>query len=341
MVLSEKKEWNAIDCCKFICSLMVVAIHFPLFQDFNEILSMYITNVFCRLAVPFFFIAAGFFVTTKINNIRSCKKYIIRLLILYVLYSIIYIPQAYKLGWLKELKRYIRRSILVRSYIHLWFFVALIFAIILLYFCVNVIKISDLQLGIILGILYAIGVAGNTYSTVIPKVIQDNIFIQNYYRYFETTRNGLFFAFPFVSIGYLIRKNGHIIHEHNYIKWTIIGVFGMVLETTIGIKKTGNGPRDMIFMLLPTAICLFLAVSFYSMEEGEKIKFYNIRKLSTLIFAWQFVCGYYLEKYCSKMHVTINSMEKYILIVIILILGSEGILKLSGYKYFKWLKYLY
>ena len=59
---------------------------------------------------------------------------------------------------------------------------------------------------------------------------------------------------------YLIQKNNHIIYEHKYIKWTIIGVLDMVLETAIEIKKTANGPRNMIFMFILTAICLFLAV---------------------------------------------------------------------------------
>lgn len=341
MVLGTKKEWNAIDFCKFICSFIVVAIHYPLFQDFNEIISFYVKNVFCRLAVPFFFMAAGFFFATKINNMAACKKYISRLLILYVLYTIIYIPQAWMEGWLNSIKSYIRKCILIRSYIHLWFFVALIFSMLLLCLCVNMLKISDLQIVVLLCLLYIIGVIGNAYISLLPQIIQDNIVIQKYYEYFETTRNGLFFGFPLVSAGYLIRKNSNRIHKHHYFKWTIICFLGMVLETVVGSRGTGFESRDMLFMLLPTSICLFLAVSFYSVDEKKKTQFYTLRKLSTLIFAWQYVAGFYLERYCIKMHIPMNSLEKYICIVIIDVLISAGILKLSTYKYFKWLKYLY
>ena len=79
-LLSEKEERNAIDWCKFICSLMVVAIHYFLFQDFDETLWMYVTNIFCCLSVPFFFIVGGFWVAMKTNNIHFCKKYIIHFL---------------------------------------------------------------------------------------------------------------------------------------------------------------------------------------------------------------------------------------------------------------------
>ena len=90
MTLGDKQEWRAIDFCKFICAIMVIAIHCPPLDDFSNILSFALKNIFCRVAVPFFFIAAGFFFTNKANQKRKAMGYVSRLLILYVIYTFFY-----------------------------------------------------------------------------------------------------------------------------------------------------------------------------------------------------------------------------------------------------------
>lgn len=341
MTLGEKQEWHAIDFCKFICAIMVVAIHCPPLDDFSTILSFVLKNIFCRVAVPFFFIAAGFFFKNKINQRKKAVGYVSRLLILYIIYTIIYMPLAWKLGWMNDLKTYIRKSIMIRSYIHLWFFVALIMAVILLYFFVNQLRMTDKILVFVAVILYIIGVIGNAYVTILPSDIQNNVWISAYYKYFETTRNGIFFGFPLVSIGYLIGKNKNKIYKCNYFKWTLLFFAGTLLETLISVRWTGFSSRDVSFMLLPTSVSMFLWIAFIPISRKAEFKAKRLRKLSTLIFAWQFIaiCG--LEKCIQKFGVLVNSIEKYIIVIIVSVIISEIILKLSQYRYCAFLKYLY
>lgn len=162
-----------------------------------------------------------------------------------------------------------------------------------------------------------------------------------YYKYFETTRNGIFFGFPLVAIGYLIGKNKKKIYKYNYFKWTLLFFAGTILETLISVRWTGLTSRDISFMLFPTSISMFLWIAFIPMNRKVEFKVKKLRKLSTLVFAWQFMALVGLEKFTLKFGIVINSLEKYIIVVIVSLIISEIILKLSQYRYCAFLKYLY
>lgn len=50
-----------IDIFKFIAALLVVAIHTTPLEDISAKGNFYFENMLCRIAVPFFFAASGFF----------------------------------------------------------------------------------------------------------------------------------------------------------------------------------------------------------------------------------------------------------------------------------------
>lgn len=56
------KQYNSIDLFKFLFAVVVVMIHTTPFKNASETFSYYFSNTFCNLAVPFFFVASGFFV---------------------------------------------------------------------------------------------------------------------------------------------------------------------------------------------------------------------------------------------------------------------------------------
>ena len=83
--LPHTHKFNAVDIFKFICVILICTIHIgmfnkPEFKDFNFAYK----NTICRIAVPFFFVAAGFFLfrkedTSNINN-KRVKDYCILVL---------------------------------------------------------------------------------------------------------------------------------------------------------------------------------------------------------------------------------------------------------------------
>ena len=97
----DEQKYNSIDLFRFICAIFVVMIHVNPFGNANrniifKYLDFGITQYLSRLAVPFFFITSGFFLYRKTVyssfSFNNSKKYIRRILKLYILWSIIYLP---------------------------------------------------------------------------------------------------------------------------------------------------------------------------------------------------------------------------------------------------------
>lgn len=91
--MSNKVTYKGVDCFKLLAAIGVIAIHSAL--PFFETLG--------RLGLPYFAIITSFFffkhylkLHTKKNQINYLKKFELRLIWLYFLWQIIYIPLAIK-----------------------------------------------------------------------------------------------------------------------------------------------------------------------------------------------------------------------------------------------------
>ena len=134
------RQYNAIDAAKFFCAILIVTIHFPplgnaavspLAQAVNSFFRSYLG----RIAVPFFLLSAGFFLFRKTASqpfsTAPSKAYVLRILRLYVLWTILYLPwiirEARESGknLLTGLLSFLRNFLLTGSYSHLWYLPAL------------------------------------------------------------------------------------------------------------------------------------------------------------------------------------------------------------------------
>lgn len=167
-------EFGCIDLMKFICSIIVVSIHTSSFKDINSNLHNGY-SIITKLAVPFFFITAGYFLFRKIkiekSNFKENKKiiikYIKRLTLLYCLWSFIYllfdlIKWIYQGGFkMKYILIYIKDFFFVGLPEILWYFPALIFAIIVIAYLLKYLSINKIVL--IASIFYFLGLLESTY----------------------------------------------------------------------------------------------------------------------------------------------------------------------------------
>lgn len=214
MTLGEKKEFAAIDYFRIVLAIGVVALHLKPLSGINENIQYFIGNVLTRLCVPCFFLITGFFIESKIDEPQKVKKYILHIVQLYVVYTILYFPQVI-FTYLQEGKSflyiifgYCRMFFFIGSAIHLWYLVATVVAVCILYVVVRIQgggKSADIRLAIVAILLYIIGVLGNTYLLEWVQSQHYNV-LWLYNILFSTTRNGIFFGFPFVATGYLISK---------------------------------------------------------------------------------------------------------------------------------------
>lgn len=92
------KHYNSIDLLKFFMSFFVVAIH----TDYDH---TFFTGFICPLVVPMFFVLSGFLLQKKMSVYISCgnsncvdwtiNMYIVKLLKLYFLWTVLYLPLTF------------------------------------------------------------------------------------------------------------------------------------------------------------------------------------------------------------------------------------------------------
>ncbi len=84
------QQYKSLDVAKIIAAILVVAIHTQL-QCGTD--AGYYIRCFCRIAVPFFFVCSSFLFWTKKSSI---KKYTKRILLLYLIWLILFLPYVVK-----------------------------------------------------------------------------------------------------------------------------------------------------------------------------------------------------------------------------------------------------
>lgn len=279
---------NFADLVKFIMSIFVVAIHSHFMQE-NTVADMLISDVFGRIAVPFFFIAAAFFLFRHKNDIdfsKRVKKYITKMSLLYVLCTFIYFPAI--VDWHNgkiSLAKWLRIVFFEGSYRQLWFLPALIFAVILVYLLLR----AGLSTGKIFAIalpLYVIGCAFHSFYNPIIKLQFISEFATDYYTVFGTTRNGLFFGFVYIALGAYLAN--HSLKLKLPAAWAGFGasvvmiIFEVLLIEEYAISSKGMG---MYISVLFAALFLFwISVNTPLLSSLPSKPFVILRKLSTVIY---------------------------------------------------------
>ena len=153
--MQREKSYSNIDIIKFICSLLIIIIHTAPLKEISVIANFYLVEVIARIAVPVFFTVSGFLFFDKImfenGKIKKCKKnheklwrYIKKNTILYFVASAIYIifqlPMWKQSEWgiWNIIKDWTVSFILVGTHYHLWYLLALIYAMPLLYLLLSI-----------------------------------------------------------------------------------------------------------------------------------------------------------------------------------------------------------
>lgn len=300
--LSGKKEYRVIDFVKFIAALLVAAIHIPPLEDCSPWLSHEFQQVVCRMAVPFFFLCTGFFLGGKLYDKERTKKYLFHILKMYLFWSLCYGIPIIERFWkgdrtlMENVGELLRRFFLIGSYIQLWYLLATVAAAALLYLCVSVLKWQDRTLILAAAVLYVIGVLGNSYRHAfdgIPAVAEG---IKFYQAGFLTTRNGIFFGFPFVTAGYLLWKYRGKIRRRHYGVWTMVFIAAMFVEEYLVTKCVGDGSHDMYVFTPAAVICLFLAVAWIALPKQTAPAAGMLRRLSTYLFLLHMLVNFWLKK---------------------------------------------
>lgn len=249
-----------VDTAKVLLALMVVGIHSALFADLPGPASHLLVEGVFRLAVPIFFVFNGYYLADGIQNGKPIYSLIKKILLLYVFWMLVYAPlYAYvadEAPWV-TVRRLLRT--LLTGYFHLWYLIAMVYAILLLRAMRNWSRARLAAAG--LG-LFAIGAALqylNYYTNA-------NLPIWLY-------RNGLFVGLPFMLAGYLIRTDQRRYPPAQIALALSAGLSMLLAESVLSntYGRVGHGV-DIYFSLIVTApATAMLLLRFTSTINSDRV----------------------------------------------------------------------
>ncbi|MDH6309910.1 surface polysaccharide O-acyltransferase-like enzyme [Dysgonomonas sp. PFB1-18] len=246
-----------LDYTKLALIMLIISGHSDI-SDYG-LFGWFFSDGFARVTVPLFLIVNGYYFADIAHDKAKVKKYLSRLLIIYVTWTVIYFPFVwYMTGGGKKL-------ILINlftGYYHLWYIASLIGAALLIYLT------HKCNMKVMLITAYVLFLIGY----VIQKIYLLDVHI---YMYPTIVRTFLFMGFPFMFAGYYIKKNN--LEEKAFFKSTGMVVLAAVLMVLLLVESTFvyyfklnevNPAKDEIYFVVPF-LCplLFLTVLKYSKYE--------------------------------------------------------------------------
>lgn len=280
-----KKNYDMVDLLKFVFAILIVALHTQFLKSFSEYGNFFVTSIFSRIAVPYFFMISGFLLLKKVQLFGEeekkiyIKKYIKRLGIMYAIWSLIYalfyiMADIFKnrlnidsmILWLK--------NILFLNDGVLWYIQVLIVVVIIFYICYE--KGWWKILLMVSLILYVLQVIGGTY----------NVFISN-----ETTRLllekmniTLFKGLIFFNLGAHIAHQDKKIDTYKNMKLILFYLFFLTCEVSLFMSEDIiqlNNIRGYFFSL--PLLTYYLVI--LSLNKTIKLKESAVyRNMSILIY---------------------------------------------------------
>lgn len=235
---------NGIDLFRLIGAFFIMCLH----TDYGSLNQEYVDNLrlFSRWAVPFFFIATGFFLGNKIKNqsleFKLIQKNVIALISILIVSSIIYLPiDLIKGNYSMEIS-----YILTGSYFHLWFIGALLTGYIFIWYLYSINKRKLLPVVSVFIIIVAL--LTDSYDQFLNRNIS-----------FGTFR--FLLSIPFMNIGiYLSKKENNIRNNKLLIGLVFLGLIIQFVEVEMFFKLFNYEKFTHQFLIgtIVIAVSLFL-----------------------------------------------------------------------------------
>lgn len=280
-----------LDILKYISALIIIILHIKPFYKYNSTLDFIFNDLISKICVPLFFTITGYFICKKEHdNPKYIKNYLKKILIIYLVWSLIYLPVSikYSAEYAVNVAHpfYFDKSKIIYSLVvgilysglfyHLWYFPALILAVILLYILKKKINIKIILL--VSFILLIIG-SFESYYGLLPYNIK-NIF-DSYLNIFYTTTNGLFFGLFYISLGYYLGSMKKINFKASYILLLFFTFLLVVEAKTITYVTSSRG--DILITVPLFIVCLFNSFIYISSKIKNTIKLRELTKYYYLI----------------------------------------------------------
>jgi len=257
----------SIDILKIVLAIFVVFLHMHVLRETYPSLSYVLVNGLFRIAVPVFLIISGYYFF-YVDGFKRLKKWSLRILLLYIIWSVVYFQL-----W-KEKDNYTLNVLF--GYHHLWYLIGTFFSGLILF----ALRKSSAKVLIILGLLffccgYAIQLLGNIhyYKGSFDKTLN----------LYPTYRNFLFVCFPFLAMGFLIKKLQIDIRRKPSLFMVIFSMALVIFESFLNYRVLHLNQKESIDLLF-SLLLAFSVLFFYCKNLSAKTDSKILASISTAIY---------------------------------------------------------
>lgn len=337
---TKHKLYNGINLLKFVCANLIIIIHVLPFGSNQkyETINFIFQNFIARIAMPIFFISTGFLIYSKVKENKDyniAKNYSIKLIKLYLIWSIIYLPLNI-INYIKNdtsikdaIINYIQHFLFRGSCVHLWYLTAAAFAVYIISILLKK-NIKPKTILIISIILYIIGIFTQSLAGITKYIFQNNKYILDFLHYSKeviiTTQNGLFVGMIFVSIGMYIAYRNIKINKIKNIIMLFTSIILMSIEVYI-IHKYKLAIEYNIYLFLPL-VTYFIFQQFKNNKIISNNNSIFLKKMSIVMYLSHIWIRDIMDNFLLKININVfDNISRYIIILSIVILFSLIIVK--------------
>ena len=309
---------------------MIFIIHVaPFRSDISPItdnINFVLLQCLCRVAVPFYFVCSGFFLFRKMPiydpNVDFIKNYCYKMLRLFATWNLLLFfgPKD-----------------------QLWYLSGTVVAVVLLSLCFHF-RIKFGFICLLSCLLYAIGLLGDSYHGLIPPFAEISIIRalrNNYIRFFETTRNGVFMGFIFVLMGASFSQYKVRLKALPAAIGFLLSLICLLIETYLLEHHRIPIEYNMFISLLPAAYCLFSFA--YSVQLKDRPIYKHLRNIGVWFYYLHLAVSriVYLSSGWLDQHLNTGILNPVFVFPLPITLLIAAFLDwLSGREKFKWLNWL-
>ncbi|MFF2090570.1 serine racemase VanT catalytic subunit [Paenibacillus sp. NPDC058174] len=279
-------RYGGMDIFKLAAAFLVITIHLGPLLSVDPYADFVLTGIIARLAVPFFFIASGFFLFGKMKGDRqrelvSMRRFTLRVGVLYAAGIIAYLPLNVYDGYFKQpvsVWGMLQDVVFNGTFYHLWYLPALITGAWIVYGLRMFLSLKTVLA--VSAALYVLALLGDSYygltsASPILTGLYDGMFTV-----FDYTRNGIGFAPLYMALGAWAALRP--LPSRSRLRYTsaFIVSIAVLLGEGIALHAAGWPRHDSMYLaLVPAVYSLFRLLQ---SAEGREHPY--LRSLSTWIY---------------------------------------------------------
>ena len=276
----KKTAYTGIDIFRMIAAMLVITIHTSPLASVDDTADFILTRLLARVAVPFFFMASGFFLFSRRDGGVSAGRlltFLKKTALLYAAAVLLYLPLNFYNGTIQNwisLPNLLNDLFIEGTFYHLWYVPASMLGAVISWMLIRYLKEKGAL--VIAGLLYIIALFGDSYYGFSETVPIFKEFYQTVFTIADYTRNGLFFAPVFMILGSYIANQSKRYTKKTCVFSLCVSAALMLAEGLVLRSLNVQRHDSMYVMLLPCMFFLFQSLLHWEGQSTQKHRRYSV-----------------------------------------------------------------